>query len=398
MTALRILVVASEFPRPDTAAGDLRLFTLLTSLALEHDVLFCALSADGSPKKANDAADQLARSGIRVSDKSLAEALASSRPDVVWFEFFHQVRRDYLRLLKTHCPSARSIVDSVDVHFKRLERRAALTGAAEDAQAARRTKARELEAYASVDMVIAVGADDREVLRRELPHVPIEVVPLVHALPAYSDPAVRQFGELVFVGGFRHDPNVDAVLYFCRDILPAIVAVHPAVRVKIIGSRPPPEVVALANEHVEVVGYVPDIAPYLQHAYISVAPLRYGAGMKGKVSEAMSYGLPVVTTSIGAEGFGLVPGRDLLVGDTPQHFAEQVIALLDDVALHRRVARAGHEFVANHYSVPVVRKMLDASLEKLMLLPRRQATLGQRLATSIQVSYARHVAWRLQKR
>ena len=289
------------------------------------------------------------------------------------------------------------MVDSVDVHFNRLEARARLTGLPEDKAVAKVVKARELAAYARADMVIAVSKDDRELLQRELPGTPVEIIPNIHAIPEFPDSTKRRYGELVFVGGFKHDPNVDAMLYFCRDVLPRITAACPEARLKLIGSNPPQAIHALASEHVEVVGYVPETAPHLESAYISVAPLRYGGGMKGKVGEAMSYGLPVVTTMFGAEGFGLEPGKDLLIGDTAESFAAKVLALLHDAGLHTRIARSGYDFIARHYSVPAVEHMLNATIEKLADLSPRKIPLGRQLKIFIQQFYARHVAWRFSK-
>jgi hypothetical protein len=116
--------------------------------------------------------------------------------------------------------------------------------------------------------------------------------------------------------------------------------------------------------------------------------------MKGKVGEAMSYGLPVVTTSFGAEGFGLEPGRDLLIGDSAETFAAQVIALLKDSGLHARIAGSGYDFIERNYSVPAVERMLDLSLRNLALLPPRNSSLIRRIAISAQNLFTRHIAWR----
>jgi glycosyltransferase involved in cell wall biosynthesis len=166
---------------------------------------------------------------------------------------------------------------------------------------------------------------------------------------------------------------------------------------KIIGSNTPPEVLALASEFIDVLGYAPETTPYLENAFISVAPLRYGGGMKGKVGEAMSFGLPVVTTSYGAEGFGLTPGKDLLIGDSAESFAAQVIALLGDADLYARIAKSGYDFIGQHYSIAIVAPMLDSSLGRLALIPQHKIPLTRRLMMSCKYLYSRHVAWRMTK-
>lgn len=392
---MNILIIACGYPMPDCSSGELRFFTLLTLLARKHPVVYCALNDNGSVQQPNEASARLEHSGIALGEESLANVLQRFKPAVIWFEGYYQVRPDYLALLERCCPRARIVIDSIDVHYNRFEALARLTGKSEDVAAASDVKTRELAAYASADMVIAVSEDDKRLLQRELPNTQIEVIPNIHAVPAFPGHKRRRHGELVFVGGFKHSPNVDAMHYFCRDVMPLITAACPESRLKIIGSNPPQDVHALANAHIEVLGYVPETAPHLESAYISVAPLRYGGGMKGKVGEAMSYGLPVVTTSFGAEGFGLQPGRDLLVGDSAVAFAAQVIALLNNTDLHALIARRGYDFIRRNYSVPVVERMFESSMRKLAQMPPRRIPLIQRITIPSRNLLARHFAWRL---
>jgi len=395
---MKILTVSSDFPQPDQASGDLRFYTLLSLLARKHKLLFFAVGKNGTAQPRNEASEWLERADITLGEIDLLHVLKNFKPDIVWFEFYDEVRQDFLGLLQRHCPSARIVVDSVDVHFNRFEAKARLTGKPEDEAAAIEVKKRELAAYASADMVIAVSEDDKKLIYRELPGTHVEVIPNIHVMPTYPDQKKRRYGELVFVGAFKHDPNVDAMLYFCRNVMPLIAEDHPEIRLKIIGSNPPQAISELESPHIEVLGYVPETAPYLESAYISVAPLRYGGGMKGKVGEAMSYGLPVVTTTFGAEGFGLETGRDLLIGDSAETFASQVISLLNDANLHGRIALSGYEFIAKHYSVSTVGHMLESSIQQLTHLPFRKISLPLRSLALAHQLYSRHVAWRLSKK
>ncbi len=391
----KFLVISDSYPQPDQASGDLRFFTLLTLLALKHQVLFCATGPNGTIQACKNTGSRLEEAGVLLGDIGLQHVLKNFKPDIVWFEFFHNVRADFLGLLQHHCPRARIVVDSVDVHFNRFEAQARLTGKPEDELKAQQVKAKELAAYAVADMVIAVSEDDRQLIRQTLPDLPVEIIPNIHVIPAFRDGKKRVYGELVFVGGFKHAPNVDAMLYFCSEVMPIIIAARPLTRLKIIGSHLPQVVGALANESIEVVGYVPDTAPYLQSAYVSVAPLRFGGGLKGKVGEAMAHGLPVVTTSFGAEGFALKDGEDLLVGDSAERFAAQVIALLEDDDLHERVARRGYQFIKQHYSVVAVQAMIDSALQRLDNLPPRSYTLHRQLRIRLERWYNHYIGWRI---
>jgi glycosyltransferase involved in cell wall biosynthesis len=151
---------------------------------------------------------------------------------------------------------------------------------------------------------------------------------------------------------------VDAVLYFCHEIFPLVLQRLPETRLWVVGNAPPAEIVALASEHVIVTGYVRHLAPYLDSALVSVAPLRFGSGMKGKIGEAMAWGIPVVTTTIGAEGMGLQDGVDALIADTSEDFAERVIRLHEKPELWDSLAQNARKHVEREWSPDRVDKCL----------------------------------------
>ena len=161
--------------------------------------------------------------------------------------------------------------------------------------------------------------------------------------PRRRGPPYAERAGVVFVGNFRHTPNVDAAVHFVAETWPLVRAALPGVRLSLVGTAPPPAVQALAGPDVDVTGWVPETRPYLDAARVSIAPLRFGAGVKGKIAEALACGLPVVTTTIGAEGMDLVDGEHALVADAPQAFADAVVRLHRDSALWERVAARGHE-------------------------------------------------------
>jgi glycosyltransferase involved in cell wall biosynthesis len=185
----------------------------------------------------------------------------------------------------------------------------------------------------------------------------------IHEICLSDTPPVRS--TLIFVGGFSHDPNVDAVLHFCRDILPLIRNNKPDVHFTIVGSNPPDEIRLLENEAVKVTGYVPRTTTYLHRSCVSVAPLRYGAGMKGKIGEAMAHGVPVVTTSVGAEGMGLINRKNAMIADSPQDFASAVLELLSNNSLHATVRENAIRLIDDNYTPPQVAKSMINVLENV---------------------------------
>ena len=155
----------------------------------------------------------------------------------------------------------------------------------------------------------------------------------------------------MFIGGFEHVPNIDAVLYFARDIFPLVRSRIPEAVFQVIGPDPTPEIRDLASPEIEVLGYVPDVTPYFDQARLSVAPLRYGAGVKGKVNQSMALGVPTVVTSVAAEGMYLVHEQNTMIADDPERFAEAVVKLWNSPELWHRIADNGRQNLREHFSV-----------------------------------------------
>lgn len=372
---MRLIVLADGYPAPDRASGDLRFATMLRLLARDHVVVFAATRPAWQADALGDAEvaryrARLEGDGVRVVDDPY-DALRGAPAGAVLCEFWNVARR-WLAPIRRHQPDAPLAVDSVDVHFVRLARQARLTRRLSDWRRAFDTRRRELATYRASDLVIAVTEADERVLRRACRGVRTAVVTNVHALPVLAPAPAREPGTLVFVGGFAHPPNVDAMLWFGRDILPRIAREVPGVKLRVIGSGVPDEVEALAGPHIEVRGFVPETTPYLLASEVSIAPLRYGAGMKGKIGEALAAALPVVTTTTGVEGFGLTPGRDVLVADDAEGFARHVVALLRDPGLRARLGAAGRALVEARYGAGAVAGQLASLTSALSALaPRR---------------------------
>ncbi len=168
--------------------------------------------------------------------------------------------------------------------------------------------------------------------------------------PAKLGDAERDEDHLLFIGAMNRDTNVDAVTWFCAEVLPLVRAQRPGVRLTIAGAAPTDEVLALGEDpSIEVTGFVEDLEPYLARATVFVSPLRVGGGIIAKNIDAMASGLPVVTSTIANEGVDARAGEQVLLADDPRAFADAVLALLGDPARRARLAGAAQRFIEGRF-------------------------------------------------
>ena len=185
----------------------------------------------------------------------------------------------------------------------------------------------------------------------------VEVIPTIHTCVDRVKPLTGR-KNLVFVGYYPHNPNEDAVSYFVKEIFPLIRQDLPDVVFYMVGSHMTEAVQSLASRDVVAVGYVPDLMPYLDGCRVFVAPLRYGAGIKGKIAQSMGVGLPVVTTSIGAEGMNLIDGEHVLIADSPAAFASAVVRLYTNDLLWEEMSRNALSHIQSNFSKDVIQAKL----------------------------------------
>jgi glycosyltransferase involved in cell wall biosynthesis len=358
-----LLFIAPTAPLFDKQSGDLRFFTVLNILSKTYKITYLARWAMEDPLENERYISCLRDLGIKVYVGSyLSDILHRNVFKAAFIEFYyiaeHYIPR--IRLLQPSCPV---IVDTVDVHYLRLHRKYKINKNIEDLRVAEETKTKELAIYSLADIVLTVTEEDGRSLQNDNPNITVRILPNIHPL-VYSN-CVPNRNEIVFVGGFVHDPNVDAVIYFCKDIFPRIRNVIPEARFTIVGSNPPVQITTLGNNFIRVTGFVPSTTTYLQNSYVSVAPLRYGAGMKGKIGEAMAHGLPVVTTSVGAEGMGLINRENVMIADSPENFANAVIELMIDKGLYRKIQNNSFEYISKNYTPEIVAEKLERILDEL---------------------------------
>jgi len=264
------------------------------------------------------------------------------------------------------------VIDSIDIHLLRESRRVFCgqpngRPRALDSAYAEKVR-RELNVYASADAVITVSQKEAALINDFIGKPLAYSIPLREDVIASNVPFEDRTGML-FVGNFRHPPNVHAVEYLCQEILPKIPpgirAEHP---VYIVGNEPNESILACCRQSndVRLVGWVPSIFPYLQHVRLSLIPLLYGAGTKTKLMQSLMAGTPAVATSIGIEGFELQHDQHVLVADSATAFASSVMRLIADRKVWGRLAVAGREFMRGRHGGDVVFERFSRVLAQIM--------------------------------
>jgi glycosyltransferase involved in cell wall biosynthesis len=240
-----------------------------------------------------------------------------------------------------------------------MERQAELGEGDSEAAAAQRRA--EMAAIRAADHVIVLSSAEAELLRAEDAAIGVSVAPwTIRPRPTPFDFEART--GCAFVGGFGHPPNEDAVRWLASDIVPLIVKAAPDCVTYIIGSKMPGRIRGLERPGLRALGFAPDLTAALHKLRCTIAPLRYGAGAKGKVLDSLAHGLPCVMSEVAAEGLDLPEQLGWLVARSPQEFAEKVGAVHSNSELNERMAREGLAFIAERYSALATRRALEAAV------------------------------------
>ena len=191
------------------------------------------------------------------------------------------------------------------------------------------------------------------------------VIPNIHP----GGPEGKPFGErkdLFFLGNMLHTPNFDSVRYMVEEILPRVWRKLPDVRLLVAGGPINSTLKAFESERVQILGYIPDLLPYFTGCRLMAAPLRFGAGINGKIGESMANGLPVVTTSLAARSFGIVNERHALIADDADSFAASVVRAYQDSELWENLDRNGRALIAEGFAPNVIKAAITRSIEDLI--------------------------------
>ena len=360
----RILVVDARVLMPDHDSGSLRMFNILKILqTMGYKVTFLPANLQHhekyTPMLQNIGIEcqylpYVIDAGKYIEDYGQQfDAVILSRADYA---------EKYMDIVKSACPQAKVLFDTVDLHFLREQREAELTNDKGLLESAALRKSQELSLARKADVTMVVSPVEIDLFRQEAPDVNIHLLSNVHHLHAKGE-SFENRSDILFIGNFEHPPNTDAMEFFLDEIFPIIQQGNPGIKVKIVGGHVPGHLKSRASGSIEFTGFVSDITPLFNNIRISIAPLRYGAGVKGKINSSMAYGVPAVVTSMAAEGMNLVHGQDILIADEPADFASEILRLYDDRALWEALSEAGRKNIETHFSFAAAEAQLSEVLD-----------------------------------
>ncbi len=375
---MTILVLLPRFPYPLDKGDKLRAYHQIVELAKRHEVYLFALSHQ---PVAHDDYDHLhtlctAVDFCRIrwweSAWGVLKAFLCGKPLQLGYWTSHRARRAYTRWERQVQPdvvycqmvrtmptvmgsSYRKVLDFQDALSLNTRRRMEHSHGLlrlilnYEYKALQRT---EQQALSLFDATTVISAIDRDAISPSVQLVPNGVdTDYFQVLPTAHYPLPTDY-TIVFTGNMSYAPNVDAACWLVKEIMPLVWKKQPhGINVLIAGADPKPAVRALAGPKVTVSGRLPDIREAYASARIFIAPMRIGSGMQNKLLEAMSMGLPCITTTIAAKPLGATPWEHLLVGDNADELADLILKLTLD-ELHNTIADSGHRFVVEHYSWP----------------------------------------------
>lgn len=361
-----IVVIDDDIPQHDKSSGSKRLFELIKIFKqLDLNILF--LPHDGLAIEPYYS--DLQQIGVIVllnspNKHDVLKKLNSFLPiiDYAWISRPNLNRRFQPKIKKN--PKIKIIFDTVDLHYIRMLRQAETENNEKQKRRSFKTKKLELKMAANAHATLTVTKTEKELLEIEKVQN-VFVIPNIHELkPQETSNTFNQRNGLVFIGGYKHHPNIDAVKWLINEIMPIVWQTLGDIPVYLLGSYPPEEVTSLANDLVHVPGFLENVDSYFENARLFVAPLRYGAGMKGKIGQSLEHKLPIVTTTIGAEGMDLVDGENILIANDTKAFAEKIIQLYQDPILWERIKNEATKAILQ-YSSAVVKDNLTVLFSNL---------------------------------
>ncbi len=291
--------------------------------------------------------------------------------DLVYITRYNVAER-YIDLVRHHAPRAKIIFNNADLHFLR-ELRAGLAKGDKDLSGPLATRDREMDVMRKVDAILSYNETEHAVITSHLLRADnIFKCPWVLEAKGHKTPFEKRSG-IAFLGGYRHPPNVEAVEWFIENVMPLLRAQSKArITFHVYGSHLPDRLKKMATDDIEMHGFVESLDEVFETCRVFVAPLQSGAGIKGKVLDAMSYGVPSVLSPIAAEGIDVSDGTSVMLTKTPTHWSEAILAIYDDPKQWNTFSNNALILARNNYSFARGYSLMSKPLEYLGLFSGRR--------------------------
>jgi glycosyltransferase involved in cell wall biosynthesis len=373
----KLLFIDSLITMPDRDAGSYYALTLMRMYqSWGYAITFCP-DADYMPDP--HYVEALEAEGITVMRWPFVGSTASyieatrERFDVVLMSRVHSGGA-HLERARAKWPDALLVFHPGDLHYLREKREAILNEDVAGFAAAIETRKREQFLLAQADMTVLVSEFELDVLKREgLAERAVVIAPEYQGEPGAAVPYDPRDRDVVaFIGGYRHAPNVDAAEFLVNEVWPLVVARAPKMKLEIVGSDPPESFAAFKSKSVKVVGFVPSIGEYLRTVRLTVAPVRYGAGIKMKLIASLEAGVPCVATPVAAEGIGMEEGEGYVVAEEAAALADRLVALFNDKPKLIDLSRRARGAIKARYSAKAVHASYRQAFD--LALARKAAT------------------------
>jgi len=366
---LNIVMVSDYLPRFDKTSADYRIYNIITILLANNCRIFYLYGTkthkDQQYRKAFNGNISFHDHGINV--KTCLDLIAQNNCDHIWITSLWRLRyvefaASLLNGLKRWQLDATITVDTMDFHAKEYFRKYDWTKSEDDLTRAQRFLALEKKIYPQANVVVVISKEESEDIRKEIPKIKsIKTIPNIHENFRFSRPYDKR-SNICFVGHFGNQHNVDAVTYFLEKIFTNILKEIPNEEFHVIGYGSERLKETFQGRNVRVIGSVKHIKEALARYKLFVCPMIYGAGMKGKIGLAIEAGTPVVTTTIGAEGFPVVNGQHCFVSDEPDRFAKDCVRCLSEPETWYRLSVNATVMAAENYSPGIVAQKLHSLL------------------------------------
>ncbi|MFA5424646.1 MAG: glycosyltransferase, partial [Phycisphaerae bacterium] len=372
--AKRIVFISTNTPGYDVGSSNVRIYHILKILAgagYELDFIYFneyendrkyieALRGEVNFVRLGRTQEDMAGYFSRYDKRDISGVWITN----IWDAGYASFSAELIKRIKLRLPDVTVYVDTMDFHYKKYKRKFDSTGRREDLAVANEFLNAERKLYHLADIVLTVSEREKIDIQKTVGQdLNVEVLSNIHSVPT-DVPIFEQRRNICFIGGFRTEHNRDAAVWFIREVFPLIAAKKPDVEFHILGYGNDQYRQAIERvPNVKVIGYVEDADAAIAQYKVFVCPVRFGAGLKGKLGTAAAAGTAIVSTTIGSEGFDFIDGRDCYIADGAEEFAQKCLRLLEDKSLWQQFSRNGREIVSSKFGIETAKRKLLSLLE-----------------------------------